>query len=1073
MKAIIKYSLVWGATFISICGLTVGMVKPVVGEIKPTVVAQQSGEVEEFKRLIQQATEFSKQGKYSEAIPLYERALVIIENAGASETSVAAAVINFLGLQYHYQGNYTEALPLYQRSLVIREKVLGADHPEVATSLNNLASLYQGQGNYREALPLFQKSLAILEKALGTDHPDIATSLLNLASLYQGQGNYREALPLYQRSLAITEKAGADHPYVATSLNHLAVLYQTQGKYTEALPLYQRSLAITEKALGADHPYVATSLLNLASLYQAQGKYIEALPLYQRSLAILEKVLGSDHPDIATSLNNLAELYRAQGNYREALPLYQRSLAIDEKILGVEHPQVASTLNNLALLYSYQGKYTEALPLFQRSLAIKEKALGTDNPSVATSLLNLAGLYLLQGKYTEALPLYQRSLAILEKALGTDNPQVATILNNLALLYSYQGKYTEALPLFQKSLAIIEKALGADHPWIINSLTNLGTLYQVQGNITSAIEYFTQGMEVEETTLTSFLATGSESQKQASMRMLSDTTYQKISLHLQDAPNNPDAAHLALTTILRRKGRILDSTINSLQTIRDNLTPENEKLLDDLATTRTQLAALIYNKPENLPPEQYRQQVATLKGKAEKLEADLSLASAEFANATEPVTIEAVQKLIPADAVLVEIMQYYPFDAKAKRGEQWGRPHYAAYILHSTGAPQWIDLGAAEPINNTITEFRAQLSQPNSSIQEVARTLDQQVMQPIRQKLGNAKHIFLSPDSQLNLIPFAALVDENNQYLIQNYNITYLTTGRDLIKLGIDFPSKQPPVLVANPEYDTPGNPTSVRLVANNKRGNKKPTRDLGSILFAPENLTFGALRGTKAEVEAIAPMLSNVTLLTESNATENAIKQVNAPEILHIATHGFFLEDLKEVAPPTLGGGFNTSLPPAPSNKLENPLLRSGIALAGFNPRKSGDEDGVMTALEIANLSLGGTKLVVLSACDTGVGDINVGEGVYGLRRALSLAGSESQVISLWQVDDFGTKDLMVKYYQRVLNNEGRSEALRQTQLEILGTEEYQHPYYWASFIPSGDWREMRIDNLEVRSQNLEVISD
>ncbi|NEQ74391.1 MAG: tetratricopeptide repeat protein [Okeania sp. SIO2C9] len=1198
------------------------MVKPVVGEIKPAVVAQQSGEVEEFKRLFQQAEQLSEQGKYSEAIPLLERILVSLESAGASETLDAAIVLNFLGMQHYYQGNYTEALPLYQSSQAILEKALGLDHPEVAASLNNLAELYRDKGNHKEALPLYQRSLAIYEKALGLDHPKVATSLNNLALLYQDQGNYTEALPLYQRSLAISEKAlgadhphvaaslnnlanlysdqgnyteafpllrkslairektlGADHPKVASSLNNLAKLYRAQGNYTEALPLYQRSLAILEKALGtnhpqvatslnnlaglyrdqgkytealpllqrslgiyekvlgADYPQVATSLNNLAALYRDQGKYTEALPLFQRSLGIYEKVLGADHPEVADTLNNLAALYRAQGNYTEALPLYQRSLGIYEKALGADHPEVASSLNNLAALYNTQGKYTEALPLLQRSMTITEKALGADHPLVATSLNNLAVLYQNQGKYTEALPLFQRSLAIREKILGADHPKVASSLNNLAVLYQNQGKYTEALPLFQRSLTIIEKALGADHPEVASSLNNLAVLYQnqgkytealplfqrsltitekalgadhpdvantlnnlaglyfaqgnytealplyqrslaitekalgadhpevadtlnmlalvyqAQGNTTSAIEYRTRGMEVQETTLTTFLATGSESQKQASMRMLSSSTHQTISLHLQDAPNNPDAANLALTTILRRKGRILDSTINSLQTIRDNLTPENEKLLDDLATTRTQLTALIYNKPENLPLQQYRQQVATLKGKAEKLEADLSLASTAFAQTTKPVTIETVQQLIPADTALVEIMQQSPYDAKANK---WKQPHYAVYIIHSTGTPQWLDLGPVAPIHNTINEFRNNLSQPDSSIQEVARTLDQQVMEPIRLLLGNAKHILLSPDSQLNLIPFAALVDENNQYLIQNYNITYLTTGRDLIKLDIDFPSKQPPILVANPEYDTPGNPTSVRLVANNKRGHKKPTRDLGSFLFAPENLSFGALSGTKAEVEAIAPMLSDVTLLTESNATENAIKQVNAPEILHIATHGFFLEDLEEVAPPILVGNFNTDIPNTETNRLENPLLRSGIALAGFNPRESGDEDGVMTALEIANLSLGGTKLVVLSACDTGVGDVNVGEGVYGLRRALAIAGSESQVISLWQVDDYATKDFMVKYYQRVLDNEGRSEAMRQTQLEMLGTEEYQHPYYWASFIPSGEWREI-----------------
>ncbi len=977
MKAIIKYSLVWGATFIGICGSTVGMAKPVVGEIKPSVVVAQSGELEEAERLNQEVEELHRQGKYEEAIPLAEKVLAI------------------------------------------REKALGGNNPYVATILNSLADLYTYQGHYTEAEPLYQQALIIREKVLGPEHPD-----------------------------------------VATTLNNLAELYRLQSNYTEAEPLYQRSLAIDEKALGPDHPNLAITLTNLAELYRLQGNYTEAEPLYQRSLAIKEKALGPDHPNLAITLSNLASLYRLQGNYIEAEPLYQRSLAIDEKAYGDDHREVAIDLNNLALLYQDQGKYTEALPLYQRSLAIKEKALGADHPSVAITLNNLASVYDTQGNYAEAEPLYQRALAIDEKALGADHPSVATTLNNQAELYRLQGNYTEAEPLYQRSLAIWEKALGPDHPNVAQGLNNLAILSQNQGNTTRAIEYLTRGMEVEETTLASFLATGSESQKQASVRMLSGSTYRTISLHLQDAPTNPNAANLAITTILRRKGRILDSIIDSLQTIRDNLTPENQKLLDDLANTRAQLAAFIYNKPKNLPLERYREQIATLKGEAEKLEADLSRASAAFGKTSQPVTIETVQQLIPSDAALVELLQYRPFDAKAKPGEQWEQPHYAAYILRSTGTPQWLDLGAAEPINKAVAEFRYRLSRPDTSPQEIARTLDQQVMEPIRQKLGNAKHILLSPDSQLNLIPFAALVDENNQYLIENYNITYLTTGRDLIKLNIDFPTKQPPVLVANPEYDTPGNPTSVRLVANNKRDDTKSTRDLGSILFAPENLSFAALQGTKAEAEAIAPMLSDVTLLTESNATENAIKQVNAPEILHIATHGFFLEDLEEVPPPTLGDGFNTSFPQATPQKLENPLLRSGLALAGFNPRQSGDEDGVMTALEIANLSLGGTKLVVLSACDTGVGDINVGEGVYGLRRALSLAGSESQVISLWQVDDFATKDLMVKYYQRVLNNEGRSEAMRQTQLEMLGTEKYQHPYYWASFIPSGDWREMGIEN-------------
>jgi CHAT domain-containing protein len=206
--------------------------------------------------------------------------------------------------------------------------------------------------------------------------------------------------------------------------------------------------------------------------------------------------------------------------------------------------------------------------------------------------------------------------------------------------------------------------------------------------------------------------------------------------------------------------------------------------------------------------------------------------------------------------------------------------------------------------------------------------------------------------------------------------------------------------------------------------------------------------------------MLPGVKVLTASQATENAIKQLHAPDILHIATHGFFLSgaDVPLVAPPDFSANIlqdtRSALPNA--RPSENPLLRSGIALAGANLLSSGSEDGILTALEAAGLDLSGTKLVVLSACETGLGDVENGEGVYGLRRAFAIAGAESQLISLWRVSDFATKTLMVSYYQRLKNNLGRAEALRQAQLEMLQNPDYQHPYYWAAFIPSGDWTAM-----------------
>jgi CHAT domain-containing protein len=793
----------------------------------------------------------------------------------------------------------------------------------------------------------------------------------------------------------------------------------------------------------------------------AQGNYSQAEPLYQRALAIYEKRLGKEHFLVAYSLGNLATLYVELGNDSQAEPLIQRALAIREKVLGKEHPLVADSLGNLALLYVTQGNYSQAEPLIQRSLAITEKVLGKEHFLVADSLGRLALLYVAQGNYSQAEPLYQRSLAIYEKRLGKEHLAVAQSLNNLAYLYWAQGNYSQAEPLYQRSLAIAEKVLGKEHPRVAQSLGRLALLYRTQGNIARALEFQTRSTNIEQRNLALIFTTGSSAQKRDYIATFY-TTNRTVSLHVQDAPNNPEAARLALTTVLQRKGIVLDALSDSLQTLRQNLKPEDQKLLNELAASRSQLAALLFKGTGNLPPDQYRQQVATLKAQADQLEGILSTRSAQFRTESQPVTIEAVQPLIPADAALVELMLYQPFNPKATKPDEYrGTPRYVAYVLHTTGEPKWVDLGEAAPINQAVEDFRKALrSTRYSNVKPVARTLDELLMQPVRKLLGNTRTVLLSPDSQLNLIPFAALVDENNRYLVENYSISYLSSGRDLLRLQNPTQSSSAPVLIANPDYDNPGNP-SVPVATTRSTKNQRST-DL-------VQLQFGPLPGTASEAEAIAPMLPGVTLLTGMGATENALKQLQSPKILHIATHGFFLNNVPLVAPPDFSGSLfqdRSSLEVVPTSvhrprpttgNTENPLLRSGIALAGFNPRKSGSEDGVLTALEAAGLNLSGTRLVVLSACETGLGDVVNGDGVYGLRRALAVAGTESQLISLWKVDDEGTKDLMVSYYKRLMANVERSKALRQTQLEMLQNPQYQHPYYWAAFIPSGDWTAMR----------------
>jgi len=715
----------------------------------------------------------------------------------------------------------------------------------------------------------------------------------------------------------------------------------------------------------------------------------------------------------------------------------------------------AEKLTQQVIQLYQQGKYNEAIPLAEQALAIIKQQLGDNHPLTVTILNSLAVLYYSQGRYSEAEPLLKQVLAIWKQQLGDNHPDTASSLNNLAGLYRVQARYSEAEPLLQQALAIFKQQLGDNHPDTATSLNNLAGLYQSQDDIPQAINYLSQGLAVEEYNLSENLKMGDDKQKQDYMAKVSGRTDGVISLNLQAAPNNPEVTRLALKTILERKGRILDVSTNSLQILRQRTDdPESQQLLTQLIEVRTQLSNLTFKKPDDFPSaEIYRQQLDEVTEKAKEIEGKIGVRSAEFRNLSQPITLEGIQKLIPADAALVEIVRYQPYNPKAPENQRFGIPRYAVYILYPNGDIKAKDLGEAKPIEDKLIYFRNNLADvdkvtgipqtPIPQLKESARQLDETLMQPIRQLLGNTKTILLSPDAALNLIPFEALVDENNQYLVENYHITYLTSGRDLLRLKDKFASQQSPLIVADPFYGKAGEKVAL-------------TRSIDLSEF-----TFPGLPGTEQEAKAIKNLLPQATVLTGSQATENAVKQVKKPNILHIATHGFFKPErnLGERNSGERNPGERNSPLQGERNVVENPLLRSGLVLAGVTIGQSAGDDGVLTALETTNLNLVGTKLVVLSACDTGKGDIKIGQGVYGLRRALVIAGSESQLISLWKVSDDATKDLMVAYYGRLQKGEGRSEALRQIQLEMLKGEKQKHPFYWASFIPSGDATSMTFD--------------
>jgi CHAT domain-containing protein/tetratricopeptide (TPR) repeat protein len=994
--------------------------------------------MDEARRLFDTARDLRQQGQFDEALLPAERAVALREQTIGPDHTLVADALHLLAVIYDDKHEYAKAEAPNLRALAIREKALGPDHPAVARSLFNLAWLTKVKQNYAEAESLYRRALAIQERALGPGHSEVATTLNDLAVLYNQTGKYDESIQVNARVLAIREKAlGPEDPGVAKALNNLARAYENKGDYEKARSLLERAVAVWEKALGPNHADVAFALDGLAKIFSATGDYAAAEPLFLRALAIRETALGPDHTEVATTLNNLAVVYRQKGDYATAERLLLRDLAITEKRLGRDHAFVGPTLTNLAATHQAQGAYDTAEPLLRRALGIYEKAHGPSHLNIALTLNRLAQLDVQRGSRAplEAESMFRRALAILEKAIGPEHPAVATSFIGLASIATARGDRAQAAGYYQRALAVQEKTLGPDHPDQAQTLESLAALHRMDGRTGEAVTLLARAHDIRERSLAHNLPLGSERQKIGYLRLFAEDTDRALSLHAQAAPDDTAALRLAFSTLLRRKGRALDATRDNVGLLRINAAPQDRALLDQLSRARSQLSAVTLRGPGGTD-RTYRALVTRLQEKVEQLETAVGARSSAFQAQSAPIMLEAVQAAIPDGATLVEFALYHP---STETPQRHSAPHYSAYTLTARGAANWVDLGGAAAIDATIEAWRAALRDPGrADTSHLARTLDAKVMQPVRRVLGETRHLLVSPDGPLNMIPFAALVDEQNRYLLERYTITYLTSGRDLLRLQVPRESRSRPLIVAAPIFGEPA------LVA---AGREKPARVDDSQVF------FGPLPGVREEARALQQMLPDATMLVGERATEAAVRSAAAPRLLHIATHGFFLSDRD-------GRAIDRTGRAAPGARIgrwaawaENPLLRSGLAMAGANQGRSGEDDGVLTALEAAGLDLWGTKLVVLSACDTGVGDVTRGDGVYGLRRALVLAGAETQLMSLWPVSDRSTRDLMIGYYKQVTQGEGRGEALRRAQIGMLRASRHRHPYYWAGFIQSGEW--------------------
>ncbi|HWX17457.1 MAG TPA: tetratricopeptide repeat protein [Chthoniobacterales bacterium] len=1026
------------------------------------------------------------QGNYEKALAALQRSQTIKEGLFGKESKEVANCIHKRALIYEDLGDYVKAQPLFELGLRIRQAHSSEDG-EFAICLRDLAHFFHQRGDITNALALYQRAAAIVEKLPESDGATVAGILGSLAGLYRELGNFAAALDLYQRCVVILEKQqGPQQPSLASALGNLANLKADLGQYDEALALHKRSLAINERAYGKQSQQFAVCLNDMALVYGAGGDFAEQLALEEQALDIQEKLLGGNHPEVAAVLGNIGDVEIHLGNYVDAMKHLQRSLAIKESVFGRKSLDVATTLNNLAELFGILGDSKTDLSLSKETLAIAEKLLGAESPLAVTCLGNVGFAYRRQGQYSQAISCYSRSLAIAEKIYGREHPEVARLLNNIADVYQAMEDLAKAEDFYQRSLSINVKLLGEAHPKVVVSMNNLATLLYSSGKTAAAITTFLRVAQLQRANSTSLL---SQLRGKNSFLFTDLMFYRVEMLHsacAEAAKKNLSVAKTGGAEQLALNKGLLEEIQATFAALEADPKTSTQTLREQYAAVQNQLAHFSERK---LGPADRDVERRELQNELTQLETKLAERVGLVAQTIHErnLTLTDIARSLLSQSALVDFIQYRRYDFAAKTNE-WKEQRYAAYLTFPlAGAStnvvvERVDFGEAAPINEAVELICKRMSTGQyraKDLQPTFQRLSDLLYVPLAKHVTNVSHLIICPDGQLSRLPFEML-PVGNKFLVEEKTISYVTSGREVVRLANSKSNvrSSKSLVMGNPDFDLDLKSLPVGRVTRVPNSNEEARGKSGTPVTRPsENglavtrslsrdysgLKFPPLPGAEAEARSVAKLLGGDGVLRlGAEAREAELKSVQSPRVLDLATHGFFLSD-QEFSHTTSGSkdlvaglgarqGVSTT-----KTDWENPLVRCGIALAGANRARqitnAGAEDGLLTGLEASLLNLQGTELVILSACDSGAGEVKIGEGVMSLRHAFRIAGAETVLASHWKVSDKATSLLMTEFMRRWRAGESRANAWREAQLTLLRSKDFSNPFFWSAFTLTGQW--------------------
>jgi len=804
------------------------------------------------------------------------------------------------------------------------------------------------------------------------------------------------------------------HPQYFKAIANLGLLYHTMGRFNNAYTFTQQALELRKTYLGEYSTATAASLNNMAVIFKDQGLYSDAENYFDQAIDIF---LSNDPhgSSYAIVLNNKAILYQIMGRLDEAEKLLKQSLRLanNNSNLKEKSNNYQRILVNLALLYQDKKEYDKAETIYLDAIKLKEKQLKNKQPDYAHLLNNLASLYMVMGKESEVEDLLNRSLDIYESKLGQDHPAYASTLSNLGKFYLVNGRTSEAKLAFQKVIDLRLKIYGEDHPQYVNAQEELALACWQDSEISKASELFVQVLDKELEFINKYFPPMTENEKAKYWDKARGKFLRYYAFVKSNYEQHPEQALKMFEYRMETKALLLNISNRIREEI---LNGTDEQLKRDyllwLDKKETLVSFYSYTKGDL---EKEKIDLEQIENDANELERSLSARSDIFRKgyASRKITYQEIQQSLSPSEAALEIIQANKYERSLLSESQY----IALVITNSTSYPILISLDNGKDMDAKFFKYyknciRLKIKNENSySV----------YWEPIDKYLASKSVVYISYDGIYNQLSINTLNDPSGKYVIDKYNLIYLTNSRHIL----DYKNKEArrtasrhATLIGFPNYGDKG--------------------------------TISQLPGTKAEIDNIYLILKRsgytIDKYVSNSASEENLKYSFDPSILHIATHGYFLNDSQVRENQVFGI--------EPLKASENPLLRSGLffshAESAIDLTTSIDNrssnNGVLTAYEAMNLHLNGTEIVVLSACETGLGDVKSGEGVYGLQRALQIAGADAVMMSLWKVDDRATRDLMVQFYTEWVKLGNKHQAFKKAQLNVKS--KYPRPYYWGSFI-------------------------